>query len=66
MFKSDKQIVKSVLFSREMKCNGINGFRRLAMYHKETLRANLHPVIVALLAEVSDFDPSNEKIALEI
>ena len=44
-----------------MKCNGINGFRRLAMYHKDTLRANLHPVIVALLAEVSKFDPFNEK-----
>ena len=39
-------------FHREMKCNGINGIRRLATYHKETLTANLHPVIVALLAEV--------------
>ena len=45
-----------------MKCNGINGFRRLAMYHKDTLRANLHPVIVALLAEVSKSDPCGEKI----
>ncbi|XP_052767283.1 TOG array regulator of axonemal microtubules protein 1-like isoform X3 [Mya arenaria] len=38
----------------EVKCGAINSIRRLAMYHRDVLLTNLHPVIVALLAEVKN------------
>lgn len=41
------------LLCREAKCGGVNTIRRLVMYHPDTVNAQLHTVILAMLNEVS-------------
>lgn len=43
-------------FNREMKCEGIQGIRRLAKHHPEVLSLHLHTVTLAIIAEVSNDD----------
>ena len=38
-----------------MKCEGIQGIRRLAKHHPEVLTAQLHTVTLAVMAEVCGF-----------
>lgn len=49
---------------RETKCGAINSIRRLTVYHKEVLLANLHPVIVALLTEVKNLRSQVARLAI--
>ena len=37
---------------REMKCEGIQGIRRLTKHHPEVLVSQLHTVTLAIIAEV--------------
>lgn len=41
-------------FNREMKCEGIQGIRRLAKHHPDVLSLHLHTVTLAVIAEVSN------------
>ncbi|KAL4238308.1 hypothetical protein ACF0H5_003020 [Mactra antiquata] len=48
----------------ETKCGGINSIRRLSVYHRDVLLANLHPVIVALLQEVKNLRSQVSRLAI--
>lgn len=49
---SDNEFNYLVSF-REAKCGGVNTIRRLVMYHPDTVNAQLHTVVLAMLNEVS-------------
>ncbi|XP_060604463.1 TOG array regulator of axonemal microtubules protein 1-like isoform X2 [Ruditapes philippinarum] len=48
----------------ETKCGGINSVRRLSVYHKDVLIANLHPVIVAILGEIKNLRSQVSRLAI--
>jgi len=52
------------LINRETKCGAINSIRRLTLYHKDVLISNLHPIIVALLAEVKNLRSQVSRLAI--
>jgi hypothetical protein len=45
-------MARIIVFDREAKCSGVNTIRRLVMYHPETVNAQLHTVVLAMLNEV--------------
>ncbi|XP_078314786.1 TOG array regulator of axonemal microtubules protein 1-like isoform X3 [Crassostrea virginica] len=48
----------------EAKCGGVNTIRRLVMYHPDTVNAQLHTVILAMLNEVKNLRSQVSRLAI--
>ena len=52
MQKNNEMITFFSVTTREVKCEGIQGIRRLCKHHPEVLISQLHAVTLAVIAEV--------------
>ncbi|XP_056020659.1 TOG array regulator of axonemal microtubules protein 1-like isoform X15 [Ostrea edulis] len=48
----------------EAKCSGVNTIRRLVMYHPDTVNAQLHTVVLAMLNEVKNLRSQVSRLAI--
>ncbi|XP_052701993.1 TOG array regulator of axonemal microtubules protein 1-like isoform X6 [Crassostrea angulata] len=48
----------------EAKCGGVNTIRRLVMYHPDTVNAQLHTVVLAMLNEVKNLRSQVSRLAI--